>query len=221
MSALAIVSPAAAAEHPQPTRGGLTLYELTVELTCWLDSRAMTDRGSPERADCDRAVEEFTAQLADRVDAVGWMLAHLESQIELAKQEVTRLKARQEFFESSLECLETYCVHTLEQLPEPKKGARKLEGAACTLSLRKSDGVILSGPAGPGDESLVPLDYKTATVKLPARTWGLLANLHPQILEAVTYQKMETRLSDVKRALKAGEAVSGADLEFRNNLQRK
>jgi hypothetical protein len=174
----------------------------------------MTDPDSPERAECDKAVDEFTAQLASKVDAVSWMLAHLESQAELAAEEIKRLQARKKFFESAVETLETSCVRVIEKLPEPKKGARKLQGATTALSIRPSDRVI------PTDEASIPSKFKTASIEMPAPQWELLIDLYPAVLEFLTKFELTARLTDIKKALKAGEDVAGAELRFCNNLRR-
>jgi hypothetical protein len=41
------------------------------------------------------------------------------------------------------------------------------------------------------------------------------------LIGKVTKQNLKVRLADVKKAIKAGESIAGADLEFRNNLIRK
>lgn len=193
----------------------ISLYSLAEDLTAWLDTRECTDPDSEERKECDRAVETFVGQLATKVDSVSWMLGHLESQAAFAAQEIKRLQDRKRFFEAAQEQLEQYCVRVIEALPEPKKGARKIEGASSTLSIRPSEGAILT------DEAAVPAEFKTAVVEMPAKTWELLVKLHPQVLDTLTKQDLKVRLADVKRALKAGCGVAGADLEFRSNLVRK
>jgi hypothetical protein len=204
MSAVALTDPRA---H--------TLYSLSEELVAYLETVEMTEEGTPERQGCEAAIATYMEQLPAKVDGVSWMLVHLEGQVSSAAAEVKRLQARKQTFERAVARLEAYCVRVIEKLPKPKKGQPKLEGEVNTLSIRPSEGAIVT------DESMVPPDYKTACVEMPARDWGLIVNLHPQVLGKITKQDLKVRLAEVKKALQAGETVPGADLEFRNNLVRK
>ncbi len=211
--ALTLVPPPKPA-RPQPP--SLSLYELVDEFVVWLDSRAMTEPGSPERAECDKTIGAFTSEhLPTKTDATSWALAHLENQVLLADTEINRLQERKNFFRDAIETLEQYCVHVLEKLPEPKRGARKLQGSTTTLSLRASTGTIIT------DADAVPAKYKTASVEMPAWQWELVVDLHPQVMESVTKRELRVRVAEVKKALVAGEVVRGADLEFRSNLVRR
>jgi hypothetical protein len=204
MAALAVV--------PKPT---LTLYALSEELMAHLDSIDLTDPGSSERAECEAAIQAYLAQLPAKVDSVARMLAHLESQAQMAAREMQRLTMRKQTFERATERLEEYCVRVLEQLPAPRKGPRKLEGETSTLTLRPSDAVVLR------DEASVPADYKTACVEMPAPVWEDLVRLDPTVISQLTRQNLKVRLADIKKALRAGESVAGADIEYRNHLVRK
>jgi len=204
MAALAVV--------PPPS---LTLYALSEELAAHLDSIELTEPGSTERVECEAAIQAYLAQLPARVESVAWMLAHLESQAQMAAREIQRLTARKQAFERAIGTLEAYCVRILERLPAPKKGPRKLEGETSTLALRSSDAVVLR------DEAKVPAEYKTACVEMPAPVWEDLVRLDPDVTGKLTGQDLKVRLADVKRAIKAGDSVAGADLEYRDHLVRK
>lgn len=73
------------------------------------------------------------------------------------------------------------------------RGGRKLIGNTNTLSVRASDAVMVL------DEAAIPPQY---------------------IVEEVVVTKRVNKV-EIKKALKAGEEVPGADLEFRDNLVRK
>ncbi len=200
---------------PQPraaSQDSTAFYKLADELVTWLDTREMTEPDSPERAECDRQAEEFAAQLAAKGDSLAAFLAHIESQIALAASEIKRMQSRKKHFENALETLQSYAVRVLEKLPEPKKGRQKVVGQRFTLTLRASDRVKLL------DEAQIPSQYKSVTVVMPAPTWELTIDLHPQILEFVTKQEYSTRAADVKAALKGGDVVPGADLDYCNSL---
>ena len=148
------------------------------------------------------------------MDRVGYALAFLESQAQLAAAEIKRLQARKGRYERDTERLERYCCRVIEQLPEPKRGARKLEGRTTTLSIRPSDEVIITS------EEQVPGAYKTVCVEMPAPAWEQIARTFPFAVNSLTKQDLKVRKADVKKALKAGEDVPGADIQFNNNLRR-
>ena len=194
---------------------GMSLYALSEELMCLLDTAPMVEGGTIEREDLDRAIARFQEALPRKVDDVGRMFAHLEHLISFAKQEIDRIQARKKAFEAAIERLESYCVAVLEKLPEPKKGARKLEGEHFTLSIRPSEAAIIT------NEEAVPAEYKTTVLELPANIWQMMIERYPQMAEIVEKKSIRIRLCDVKKALKSGASIAGADLEFRNNLVRK
>ena len=193
----------------------MTLYALSEDLTAHLESIDLTEPGTPERAECEMAIQVYMGQLPTKVDSVAWMLAHLEDQVQMAAQEIQRLQGRKQAFERAQERLEEYCIHVLEQLPEPKRGAKKLEGRTSTLALRLSDAVVIT------DEATVPAEYKTACVEMPALVWESLVRRDESVIGRLTKQNLKVRLVDVKKAIKGGESVAGADLEYRNHLVRK
>jgi len=193
----------------------MTMYSLSEDLLANLESIDLTDPETPERAECERAIHAYLEQLPVKVDSVAWMLAHLEDQAQMAADEIQRLHARKQTFERALERLEVYCIQVLEQLPEPRRGPRKLEGSTNTLALRSSDAVILT------DEGIVPAEYKTACVEMPAPVWASLVRRDETVIGKLNKHNLKVRVADVKKAIKSGDSVPGADLEFRNHLVRK
>lgn len=191
----------------------MTLYHLSEDLTAYLESIDLTEPGTPERAECETAIQVYMEQLPAKVDSVAAMLVHLESQAKMAGEEIKRLTARKQAFERAHERLAAYCVRVLELLPEPKKGPRKLEGVHSTLALRPSEAVTIT------DEPSIPAAFKTACVEMPAVTWEDLVRIDPSIIGKLTKQDLQVRRADVKKAIQGGESVPGADLEFRSNLR--
>jgi hypothetical protein len=193
----------------------MTLYSLSEDLTAHLESVDLTEPGSPQREECEAAIRRYMEQLPAKVDSVARMLAHLENQAQMATQEMQRLQGRKQAFERAGERLSAYCVRVLEELPEPKRGPRKLEGETTTLALRPSEAAIVT------DEAAVPALYKTAVLEMPAPVWEEFVRLDNTLVAKLTKQNLKVRLSDVKKAIKDGIRVPGADVEFRNNLVRK
>ena len=211
MSALALV-------EPREATASLSLYELSEELVCLLDTRDMVEQGSADQADLDAQIQQFQDALPRKVDNVCRMLAHLESQAAAAKLaanlEFDRLTKRQKHFESQAASLEGYCVRVLEALPAPKKGPRKLEGQCNTLALSTSERCKVE------DAALVPIEYKTAAAKMPAELWQqIVETLWPETLAQITVD-VSVRLADVKKALKAGVEIEGADIEYPKGVRR-
>ena len=207
MSALALV-------EPREATASLSLYEMSEDLVCLLDTRDMVEAGTADAAELDAQIQRFQDALPRKVDSVCRMLAHLESQAAAAKLEAARLSQRQKQFESRAASLEGYCVRVLEALPAPKKGPRKLEGEFNALALSTSERCKVEDPL------LVPIEYKTAAAKMPAELWQqIVETLWPETLAQITVD-VSVRLADVKKALKAGVEIEGADIEYPKGVRR-
>lgn len=173
-----------------------TLYELEDDLMAMLESMdtVTPDQEQEFLADFGRALQ--TAK--DKRDSVARYMAHCESQIELAKAEIERLRERKLAFECSLDRIKSYVVYTMESL-----GTKKLEGSCVTLSLRKCPAAVEVL-----DEGKVPVEFKTATFSLP----GPLVD---KVLDALAIDdpvRLAWNLDKraIKAALDAGDAVPGA-----------
>ena len=148
----------------------LTLYEVEDELQAYLD----TEDGVPEEQQ-----EEFQAALSakgvaalDRRDAVIRAFQAVEANIEAVKAEKRRLTERQTRLENGLKRFRQYLASVLQSLPQPAKGARKLEGRIGTISLRKgSESVEIV------DASRLPLTACSVTVTMSGVTWDLLKQI--------------------------------------------
>src|SRR6266704_988382 len=110
-----------------------TLMTLSEDLTAHMDSLDMTEPGTPERRECEVAIQKYMELLPVKVDAVASFLTHLESQAQLAAQEIKRLQIRKTRIDALYERLADYVVRVLEKLPDPKRGSKKLEGETSTL----------------------------------------------------------------------------------------
>jgi Zn-dependent metalloprotease len=126
----------------------------------------------------------------------GW--AYLDSQVELAKAETDRINGIKRRLERLQAQMEQSAIKTLEAL-----GVKKLEGNTSFLRIQKKpDGVEVT------DAAAVPLEYKTATVTLPAAEAETIKQFFPNA--DVTFAVSR---SAVAAALKAGTDVPGARLE--------
>lgn len=196
MSALAIA--------PSST---MSLFRIDEELRAYLDTIDATAEGSQERAECELKIQTFMATLPTKVDSVAATLRWMRSQETTAKTEKDWYQKRQQRFARMADGLEDYIIFVLHKQEQPKKGAKKLEGNTHTLSLGTTEVVKLL------DEKEIPGRFKTASVQMPAETWERVVTECPWVLEKLGgSQDLSVRLIDVKKALKAGEVVPGADL---------
>jgi hypothetical protein len=144
---------------------------------------------------------------------VGQFLAHLEQQIDFARFEIDRLRQRKAAYEQAHSRLENYVIETIESLGTDSKGKfGKLEGKTTTFSLRACPPSVEVT-----DESAIPAEYKTLTLKLPAVTWEqLLDGLDIEQRSAVLRQVKSPEVSVDKRSMKAamdgGAGVPGSGL---------
>ena len=203
MAALAVV--------PSPAVTAAPLYAIEDTLAALIETAELV---SPEQEREFRT--EFQTALnaaVDKRDKVGQFLAHLERQIDFARFEIDRLRQRKAASERALARLEEYVIETIENLGTDGKGRyRTLEGKTTTFSLRGCPPSVEVA-----DESAIPAEYKTLTLKLPAVTWEqLLDGLDIEQRAAVLGQVKSPEASVDKRSIKAamdgGVDVSGAGL---------
>jgi hypothetical protein len=203
MAALAVV--------PSPAVTAAPLYAIEDTLAALIETAELV---SPEQEREFRT--EFQTALAAAVekrDKVGQFLAHLERQIDFARFEIDRLRQRKAASERALARLEEYVIETIENLGTDGKGRyRTLEGKTTTFSLRGCPPSVEVA-----DESAIPAEYKTLTLKLPAVTWEqLLDGLDIEQRAAVLAQVKSPEIGVDKRSIKAafdgGADVPGAGL---------
>jgi hypothetical protein len=169
--------------------------------------------------------DEFQVALTtaiDKRDRVGQFMAHLEHQIAFANSEIDRLKERRAIYQRALERIENYVAHTIETLGRDAKGRyRKLEGKTITFSLS-----CCPPSVDVTDESAVPAEYKTLTLKLPAVAWEQILDwLDSGQREAVSgrvkCQDIAIDRRSIKAAINAGTNVPGAGLAIGKTTLRR
>jgi hypothetical protein len=205
---------------PEVLPAARSLYDIEAHLAALVDTEELV----PENLEQEYAVELQATLLAtvEKRDRVGQFMAPLEEQAALAKAEVKRLQAREEFYEKVFARMEGYVSRVIDSLGLDDKGNRKkLEGTTITFLLRGCD-----KRAEVTDEVAVPTKYKRVTVTLPAETWELVCDsldldLRDQVLEEVKSAKVEVSTSLVKMDLKADIVVPGAKLAGGTYLVRK
>ena len=173
-----------------------TLYDIESDLQALLEC---VDTVTPEQeADFAHDLGHALMAAKDKRDDVARYMSHCESQIELAKAEIERLRARKADFENSLERLKAYVVRSMDGL-----GVKKLEGNCVTLSLRKCPPAVEVL-----NEAAVPPAYKNATLTMS----GALVD---KVLDALSIDdpitlNWQVDKRGVKAALEAGAEVPGA-----------
>jgi Siphovirus Gp157 len=206
---------------PSPAVTAAPLYVIEDHLAALIETAELV---SPEQEQEFRA--EFQTALTaavDKRDRVGHFLAHLEQQIDFARFEIDRLRQRKATCERALARLESYVIGAIENLGTDGKGKyRTLDGKTTTFSLRACPPSVEAT-----DESAIPAEYKTLTLKLPAVTWEqLLDRVEIEQRTAVLRQVKSPEVSVDKRSIKAaidgGADVPGAGLVTgRHTLRRR
>ena len=169
--------------------------------------------------------DEFQLALTtavDKRDRVGQFMAHLEQQIAFENFEIDRLRERKATYQRALDRIEDYITHTIEVLGRDAKGKyRRLEGKTVTFSLAGCPPSV-----DITDESAVPAEYKTLTLKLPAVAWEQILDwLDTDQREAVSGIVKREGVSidrrSIKAAISAGTGVPGADLAIGKTSLRR
>ena len=187
------------------------LYAIEEHLTALLDTLELVAIDQEQQFRDEFQVALSTA--VEKRDRVGQFMAHLEQQISFANCEIDRLRERKAAYQRALERIENYVIHTIEILGRDAKGKyRRLEGKTITFSL-----ACCPPSVEVTDESLIPSEHKTLTLKLPAAVFEqILGWLETEQRETVqSHLKCHDISIDkrsIKSAISAGIVVPGADL---------
>jgi hypothetical protein len=128
-----------------------TLYEIEYELSYLLDTlEGLLPEEQETRVELEEAITRAVRFEIQKVDGISHMLAHFESQAQLAAEESKRLQARRKAFERSGERLEGYVRRAMDLA-----GVKKLEGQTTTLSLRVAPASVVIT-----NFDAIPAEYK-------------------------------------------------------------
>ena len=203
-----------------------TLYTITDDLSAYFESREMVaaqlaeppeDGGAAlkaQLAEIDAQLERLGAELATKADNIAGVLRRMDVEQEHLKAEQERIHGRRKTFERAEKWLRDYVVSVMRQ-----RGLKQLKTEANTLFIRQSDAVLVE------DANAVPDAHKNVTIKMPAWVWraivGTVNSYAPETIQmavAGIRPAEDISLSSIKQAIKAGETVPGADLEFHDSL---
>lgn len=190
----------------------ITLYQIEDYLRALIDTADGMEESDEQRLAILADIAEANSAAIQKRDNVIRFLRHLEIQESGIDAEIDRLKALKAHYSKGRERLEKYVVSVLEQLPQPKRGARKLEGTIGVLSLRKNPDKV---EIFEGDEALVPAQYRDVTLTVRGETFEAI--LDSGLLPEDVRTCHKPKKAEIKRAIERGEEVPGADLKFGEN----
>lgn len=136
-------------------------------------------------------LEAITAGIEEKADSIACLLKNLDADIVAIKAEETRLAERRKAKEKSIERIKQYLSESLQNA-----GIDKVETARNRITFRKSESVEVN---------------EDAFIK-----W---ASVHRDDL--LTYSAPKVNKTEVKKALKDGIEIVGAELLVKNNIQIK
>ena len=195
-----------------PMTTQLTLYEVEEHLSALAESIETVTADQEQEF-----LESFKAALtsaADKRDQVAHYLAHLEQQQKFAAQEISRLqkfKKEREAIQARLEAYVSYCIQA--QGKDTKGRHKKLEGRTTLMFLRWCPPSVEVT-----DIDAVPIEYKIATVTIPAlKLWDVLNALNEDLRKSVLDQiaRITSYTADkrmIKSAVECGVKIPGAKL---------
>jgi type I site-specific restriction-modification system R (restriction) subunit len=136
-------------------------------------------------------LEAITACIEDKADSIACLLKNLDADIVAIKAEEARLAERRKAKEKSHERIKQYLSETLQ-----RAGLDKIETARNRITFRKSESVEVD------EEAFI----KWAEINRD---------------DLLTYSAPKVNKTEVKKALKDGIEIVGAELRIKNNIQIK
>lgn len=146
------------------------------------------------------------AELGKKVDRIAAYVRATEFKARAAKEEATRLLARQKSAENRVLQVKSMLAYYLQA-----RGLKRLEGQLNTVRLQKN-----SQPSLRLDPLTLPRDYQQATITIAQPDWDRVLALIPiaelrQKLES-TVVAVEPSKDLIRQELQAGKQISGAEL---------
>lgn len=136
-------------------------------------------------------LEAITACIEDKADSIACMLKNLDAECAAIKAEEARLAERRKAKERQHERIKQYLSETLQ-----RAGLDKIETARNRITFRKSESVEVD------EEAFI----KWAEINRD---------------DLLTYSAPKINKTEVKKALKDGIEIVGAELRIKNNIQIK
>lgn len=187
----------------------LTLYAIEETRLAMLDTLDLVPTDE-ERMALLKDIAEQNALAVDKRNAVIAFRQTLIRRMEALREEAKRMLDLAATIENKVDAFDSYLVRVIQQFaPEPKRGAKKLEGTIGTLSIRKNpDSCEVE------DIEALPSRFKTVTITLLAEVWDALKVQLPNFCASLQKIDFKTDKKAIKEAIQAGEDVPGADIRF-------
>ena len=192
---------------PGTTAETSTLFEIDTELEAAFDaaSQEQEQTGTISDEAKQRCLELF-AELGKKVDRIARYVRATEMKARAAKEEATRLTARQRAAENRVEQVKSMLAFFMQV-----RGLRRLEGELNTIRLQKNGQASLQL-----DSLALPGEYNQTTISLPQQEWVLVLEsitspeLRKTLEAAVT--RIEPNKELLREHLQSGREVAGAAL---------
>lgn len=136
-------------------------------------------------------LEAITGEIESKADSIACLLKNLDAEIVAIKAEEARLAERRKSKEKSYERIKEYLSNTLQIA-----GLDKIETARNKITFRKSESVEVD------EESFILWAQKNRD-------------------DLLTYSAPKVNKTEIKKALKNGEEIIGAELRVNTNIQLK
>lgn len=192
---------------PSTTAENNTLFEIDKELEAAFDaaSQEQDETGAINDETRQRCTDLF-AELGKKVDRVARYVRATELKARAAKEEATRLAARQKAAENRVEQVKSMLAYFMHV-----RGLKRLEGELNTIRLQKNGQASLQI-----DPLSLPVEYNQLTITLAQPDWLRVLEAIPspelkkQMEAAVT--ACEPNKALVRQQLEAGGEIPGAVL---------
>jgi hypothetical protein len=192
-----------------------TLEMLEAEELAMIREHPQDDRSAIEGQleEVREHIERIGSQLAPKTDAAAAVVRRLKAGREFICEERERLRIKEKAMERAERWLRDYLLSTMEQ-----QHMKQIKTPTNTLFVRSSEAVEVT------DITKIPATYFNADVKLPLPLWREIVQCLDESGSAIAREagslrvNSEVSLSTIKKAIKSGEDVPGADLRFNHSL---
>ena len=179
------------ASTPATTAENNTLFEIDAELEAQFDaaSQEQEQTGAISEETKQRCLDLF-AELGKKVDRIARYVRATEFKAKAAKEEATRLTARQKAAENRVEQVKSMLAFFMHV-----RGLKRLEGELNTIRLQKNGQASLQI-----DPLTLPAEYNQMTISLAQPDWA-------RVLEAIASPELKKQLEAAVIACEPNKAL--------------
>ena len=185
------------ASTPATTAESNSLFEIDKELEAAFDaaSQEQEQTGAISDDTKQRCLDLF-AELGKKVDRIARYVRVMELKARAAKEEATRLTARQKAAENRVEQVKSMLAYFMHV-----RGLKRLEGELNTIRLQKNGQASLQI-----DPLTLPAEYNQLTITLPQPSWA-------RVQEAINSSELKKELEAAVVACEPNKALVRQDLQ--------